>query len=300
MNRPFRHRPTVAAVAGLAACLAAGQLAAAAGIGFDDLPSRWADLDGARVHYRDSGVGPVALVFIHGWGCDGTVWRRQVPELSSLARALFVDLPGHGQSDKPEVDYSADYLAAGVEAVIRDAGVEEAILVGHSNGVPVARQYLRRHPRQTRALVATEGSFRPLSEDPEQLARLVEPFRRSTYLEAADRMVPAGMAPDLAAHLRVMVRATPQHVLVGTLEGVFDPAIWTEDPITVPTQVLLAASPFWTADYEQFVRRLVADVDYRVFEGAGHFLQLESSELFNRAVREFLEARRLLERRDPE
>ncbi len=45
---------------------------------------------------------------------------------------------------------------------------------------------------------------------------------------------------------------------------------------------------------------LAADIAYRVFEGAGHFLQLESSELFNRAVREFLQATRLLERRDPE
>lgn len=296
MIRLLPTRPGLGPAALLAACLTVAQATSATDSGFDELPSRWADLDGVRVHYRDSGVGSVALVFIHGWGCDGTVWRRQVPELLSLARALFVDLPGHGRSDKPAVEYSVDYLAAGVEAVIHHAGVERAILVGHSNGVPVARQYYRRHPSTTKALVVTEGSFRPLSRDPEQIARLIEPFRKPTYLEAVERMVPATLAPDLRARIRSMMRATPQHVLVGALEGVFDPAIWEEDPITVPTLVLLAASPFWTADYRHFVHRLVADVDYRVYEGAGHFLPLESPELFNRAVREFLLARRLLER----
>src|SRR3954471_16912199 len=87
-----------------ALCLATGLMAADA------------TYDGARVHYESYGKGQEAVVFIHGWTCDLTFWRGQAP-VYEKRRALLVDLPGHGQSAKPEVAYTQERFARAVEAV---------------------------------------------------------------------------------------------------------------------------------------------------------------------------------------
>src|ERR1039457_6577734 len=97
----------------IALCFATGLLAA-------DVAS-----DGSRVHYESYGKGQEAVVFIHGWTCDLTFWRGQAP-VYEKHRALLVDLPGHGQSEKPEVAYTEERFARAIDAVMRDAGVTRA------------------------------------------------------------------------------------------------------------------------------------------------------------------------------
>ena len=70
------------------------------------VPSRFATLDGVRIHYKSLGDGETAVIFIHGWTCDLTFWRAQVEDLRSKGRLLFLDLPGHGRSDKPKRAYT--------------------------------------------------------------------------------------------------------------------------------------------------------------------------------------------------
>src|ERR1039458_10340598 len=82
--------------------------------------------DGSRVHYESYGKGQEAVVFIHGWPCDLTFWRGQAP-VYEKHRALLVDLPGHGQSEKPDVAYTQERFARAIDAVMRDAGVTRAV-----------------------------------------------------------------------------------------------------------------------------------------------------------------------------
>src|SRR5437899_9976172 len=58
----------------------------------------------SRVFYVSTGVGPRTIVFVHGWAANGNFWNEQVPALEDGARLIFIDLPGHGQSDKPPVN----------------------------------------------------------------------------------------------------------------------------------------------------------------------------------------------------
>jgi hypothetical protein len=64
--------------------------------------SRFTTLDGARIHYVNYGKGSEALVLIHGWTCNLDNWRDQIPDLAKRNRVIAIDLPGHGQSDKPQ------------------------------------------------------------------------------------------------------------------------------------------------------------------------------------------------------
>ncbi len=132
---------------------------AAAGVAIADAETlRVATLNDLHIHYENYGAGPEALVFIHGWTCDLTFWRGQEPLYTDpTRRALLIDLPGHGLSDKPHRAYPIEFFARAIEAVMRDAQVERAVLIGHSLGGPIAYAFLRLFPEKAKALVLVDA-----------------------------------------------------------------------------------------------------------------------------------------------
>jgi pimeloyl-ACP methyl ester carboxylesterase len=255
-------------------------------------PSKFAKSGDLKVHYKSLGDGKTAVVFVHGWCCDHTVWREQAAAFNGKVRTLFVDLPGYGQSDKPKIDYTMDLFAQGIDAVLRDAGVERAVLVGHSMGTPVVRQYYRLFPNKTQALVFVDGALRSFFKDPAETEQFLSRFKEETFKESAPRFISGMLTPTTPAAAReqierIVASATPR-VAISSMHGMFNPGPWKDDKVKVPAQALMAKSPFWTDDYKAFVKNLVPDLDYREFDGVGHFLFMEKPKEFNEALAEFL------------
>lgn len=258
--------------------------------------ARFALLDGMRVHYKIMGHGRSTLVFVHGWGSDMSIWREQVAHFQSKARVVLIDLPGHGASDKPETTYSMKLLARAIRAVLDDAGVQRAILIGHSMGTPVIRQFDRMYPFRSRALVAVDGALRN-SVSAEAVAQSVSMLRGSDYRAVVAKRVDE-MATIAAEPLRDEIKATaarvPQYVLISTTEEMYNPEVWKDDKIVVPLLVINQRAPFWTSEYEQSVRNLALDVDYQTIDGVDHFLMLEKPGEFNKRLENWLVAKKLL------
>src|SRR5262245_5690299 len=259
---------------------------------------RFAMLDAMRVHYWNFGRGKEAIVFIHGWSCNLEFWKAQIPAFTKQSRVIAIDLPGHGGSDKPKVTYTMDLFARAIDAVLQDAKVERATLVGHSMGTPVIRQFYRKYPNKTRALVIVDGSLRPYFTDPEQVKQLVEPFRGPNYKEHAERMIGfiSQMVKDKKTleEIKAAMMSTPQHVMIGAMDAMMDDAIWKEDKINAPTLAVMAKQPQWNAEYEKFVRELVPGIDYQMWEGVSHFLMMDEPQKFNDAVLAFLKKNKLV------
>jgi pimeloyl-ACP methyl ester carboxylesterase len=77
---------------------------------------------------------------VHGWGCSVYSYRRLMPMLAEAGmRAVAIDLPGHGLSDKPgdAALYTLDAQTECVLAAMRELEISRAILVGHSMGGPI-------------------------------------------------------------------------------------------------------------------------------------------------------------------
>ncbi len=259
--------------------------------------SRYATLDGARIRYQSYGKGREALVLIHGWTCNLDNWRDQVPDFAKRNRVIALDLPGHGQSDKPELAYSVDLFARAVDAVMRDAKVERAVLVGHSMGTPIARQFYRNYPQKTLAIVIVDGGLRPFG-DKQTRERFLATLRAPDYKEATTPMFVAMAGPYLTAETLGRIRTsflnTPQYVLVSAMEGMNDDSIYGPDKMNVPVLAILAKSPFWPADTEQFFGGIAPNLDFYMWEGVGHFLMMEKPKQFNEALIVFLDKNSLL------
>jgi pimeloyl-ACP methyl ester carboxylesterase len=274
---------------------AAAQLQARAADG----ESRYTSLEKTRIHYKSYGKGSEALVLIHGWSCNLDNWRDQIPDLAKRARIIALDLPGHGQSDKPQLTYSMDLFARAVEAVLRGADVRGAVLVGHSMGTPVARQFYRRYPDKTLGIVVVDGPLTPFA-DKQGMEAFMAPFRGPNYQEAGLGMLAAMAGPGMPAEGKERIQTsflnTPQHVLLSAIEGLADESIWTPDPINVPVLAILAESRAYPADIEQRVRSVTPKLELLMWDGAGHFLMMEHPKRFNDAVIAFLNKNGLLKR----
>lgn len=122
----------------------------------DDL--RYVVVHGYRRAYRMRGSGP-ALLLIHGLGCDSSTWSPVTDELARHFTVIAPDLLGHGESDKPDADYSLGGYANGMRDLLTVLGIDQVTVVGHSFGGGVAMQFAYQFPDRTEriALLATGG-----------------------------------------------------------------------------------------------------------------------------------------------
>jgi pimeloyl-ACP methyl ester carboxylesterase len=254
--------------------------------------------DGAKVHYESYGAGKDAVVFIHGWTCDLTFWRGQAP-VYEKRRSLLIDLPGHGQSAKPDVPYTQDRFARAVEAVMRDAGVEHAILVGHSMGGPVALTFIRLFPGKASGLVLVDAYIpQPPKDDAARDAQkaqtdtLVKTWSGPEYKTIASVMIGSMFSdkttPAQREEIRSKMLSAPQYVMVSAFQGMFA----LEAPKPGETYALPAAAIMVKRSrpgYEEQLRAVFPKLSkYEEWEGSGHFLMMESPERFNKVLGDFL------------
>ncbi len=248
-----------------------------------------------NVHYVTLGTGETTLVFIHGWACNLNFWREQAAAFADKARLVFIDLPGHGQSDKPNTVYSMDFLARAVAAVLRDARVEKAVLVGHSMGAAVMCRVYQQMPDKVAALVSVDGLMCRPPGTPEQAALFVGQFLVPEYLTHGrnyfSSFFPYPGTEKLRDQIVAEMLTVPQYVIASEAESIASPEQpdWALPGVEVPVLVLNARSPLWSDRYEHYVKSLSAQVDYRVYDGVGHFLMLEKPAEFNANLTEMLQ-----------
>jgi pimeloyl-ACP methyl ester carboxylesterase len=257
-------------------------------------PSHYASVDGVRVHYKVAGKGRMTLIFVHGLGGEMNIWRQQVEHFAPHARVLVLDLPGYGQSDKPEkVNYTMRFFARAIHAAMNDAKIDRAILIGHSMGAPVIREFDRMFPTRTRGLVSVDGTLVNNLPD-EAKEKFIAPLRGPDFAKNLDAMFD-GMTDHASPPLRMDIKsaalATPQYVIVSSLEGMFDPAVWKDDKITVPLLVVNTNSPFWTAKYVEAVRAMAHDLKYTTIDDSDHFIMLEQPDELNAAIEKWMKAK---------
>jgi 3-oxoadipate enol-lactonase len=114
--------------------------------------------DGVGLHYDTAGNGET-VAFVSDVGHGAWLWGWQQPAVAGPRETLVWDLRGTGRSDAPPGPYDVDALAADFEAVLADAGVDRAHVVGAGLGGMVALRYAREYGRaRSLALLCTPGS----------------------------------------------------------------------------------------------------------------------------------------------
>ena len=225
---------------------------------------------GIKLVYDSYGIGSSAVVYIHGWTCSRALWLHQSP-LYTRYRSILVDLPGHGESDKPEIEYDHELFAGSVKAVLDFEGVPRAVFVAHSMGGPVATMFLWLFPDTVAGIIYLDSFWRiPESYlTNEERARLVQWRNDDINFQAKieELFSTATSAANRKAVLLVML-ATPPHVRSSAVSaGPHSYAVPWGKTSHIPA-LHLAVQGAW---HDGYWKHHLPKLEVREFAGLSHF-----------------------------
>lgn len=253
---------------------------------------------GVNLAVEVRGDGP-AILFVHGYPLDRTIWRAQIDALDGYRR-IAPDLRGMGQSDAPDLGYGMALYAADLAALLDALGVDEVVLCGLSMGGYVAFEFLRQWRSRVRGLVLMDT--RAEADAPE--IRRARDAAASTARErgtsaVTDAMMPKMLAPstmsgrpEIVERVRTLMAATPVAGLVGALGAMRDRA-GSESLLPtladIPTLVLVGGADILTPpDQARAMAEAIPGARLAIIQGAGHLPPVEQPEATTESLREFL------------
>ncbi len=246
--------------------------------------------DGVALACESNDDGPEPMLFVHGWGCDHTVFSHQFEYFYRRHRVAAVDLRGHGQSDAPCQDYTLTSFAEDVAWLCHEVSLHNPMIVGHSMGGAVALEFAARYPGPVRAVVLIDSVLFPPEPLVESLRPLAELLHTPGYLEPLKQAVSSlFLAHEESERERAtrLIAATPQHVLASSFPHhvtEYDAAP-AASRCRVPVAYIQAQVPL--ADLRLF-RDLCPQLVTAQTLGAGHFSPLLAPHQINAMLEQFM------------
>ncbi len=288
----------------------------------------YVEAGGVRVAYVSEGTG-APVVFVHGNPTSKYLWRNVIPHVSDRARAIALDLPGMGDSERPDPALGFAEQVRVFDAFIEALELDRVTLVLHDWGAAIGFELARRHPGKVRAVAVMEGvlppvfpqsSFEAMGEemgamfrafkDPVQgrelvidqnifIEQVLPSFINRTLTEAemAEYRRPFADRADREAMLKwpreIPIAGEPRDV-VESMSEIHSFMTTSEIPILLvhadPGVVVPLELVPW---YEENVRNIQT-----AFVGQGlHFIQEDQPDAIGRAIRDWLRRNELDEER---
>ncbi len=128
--------------------------------GLDGFEHRFRTVDGVRLHYVAGGKpGGDAVVLLAGFPQRWYAWRKVMPRLAASYQVIAPDLPGQGDSDRPEGGYDTKALAVMVHGLLQQLGIGKYFLAAHDVGAWVAYPYAALFGGEVRRLVLMDAGI---------------------------------------------------------------------------------------------------------------------------------------------
>lgn len=248
-----------------------------------------ASLDGSRIAYGMRGEGEPTIVFIHGWLCNGEMWRSQIDHFSKEYKVAWMDLAGHGESGSERDEYSVVAFGHDVEAVVDKVPRGKLILVGHSMGGNVAIEAARLLGDRVAAIVAVDTFHTPLSKVPTEKKLQFVGWLAKDYPAAlestVESMFPPDADPGLVEATHTAMQKPDPHVGVNALRELI---LWNEheesaglNEYSDRLHFINAGDPGGKSAVEGIV----------LIPGTGHFVAQAAPNAFNAALEAIIRTR---------
>jgi pimeloyl-ACP methyl ester carboxylesterase len=273
------------------------------------ISSKRAKISGVDVHFVEAGKGP-PILFLHGLGGYWRDWSANLPAFAAEYRVIAMDFPGFGESAKPEVRYSIEWLTDVVENFLQEQGLDQLTLVGHSMGGVVALNLASRPKSMVKNLVIADAvgigdkseflahamSKKIMGPDTEW--EFVESLLKDQFRAMADDLIEKQKpqtARELFESLKMPITGQPLLPMtpeVQMIASIFDFDIRPKlDSIRQPTLILWGAKdPVASPQDASFLRTKIPSSTLILFPASGHSPMMEHPSLFNQELGKFLQA----------
>lgn len=287
--------------------------------------------DGTPIAYtvRNPDGPAVPLLFANGWSCSDAYWGKVLPRFEAAGHpCVLPDTRGHGRSGLPREpgrgarnltvdDLSMPRIARDLVTVLDDAGIERAVVIGHSMGVQTALEVYRQIPDRVAALVLVAGTSENPAKTfygtsigdltfpigaavvrwfPEVLAPLWATIGPASVGHVGARLAraagPKASREDLHPYL-LHLRSTDPAVLVLMAAAMrAHSATDLLGDVDVPTLVVAAGADVFTpARCSEAIHHAVPDSELVTFAEAGHTLPIEEPDALVAAVDDLIARR---------
>lgn len=274
------------------------------------IPSKKINLSGVNVHFVEAGKGP-PLLFLHGLGGAWRDWSANLPAFAATHQVMALDFPGSGESDKPEVQYSIEWLTEVVERFLQERKIEGVTLVGHSMGGLVALNLAARPNSRVKMLIVTDAVG--IGDKAEFLGYAMskkimgadtrwgslEGFLKNEFRAMADSFI-KDQKPKTA---REFFESIPKNPFTGNSFLPMTPNVQMTASILdfdirpklasilQPTLILWGAKdPVASPQDASFLQKEIRSSSLILFPDSGHSPMMDQPSLFNRELGKFVQA----------
>src|SRR6267154_2061747 len=245
--------------------------------------SRFLEVGGLQVHYRDEGAGP-PLLLLHGTGASLHTWDGWTQALRGQFRVIRMDLPGFGLTGpNGNHDYRIETYVEFVEAFRKRLGLDAFALAGNSLGGLVAWSYAVAHPAEVNALVLVDPAGYPIDR-PALVFRLARipglswlltkldpgPITEKTLRDAYGD--PGKVTPELVERYRdLALRAGNRNAFVARSAGRAKDRSTGIPKVRAPTLILWGSlDRLIPAEHAERFRRAIPGASSIIYPGVGH------------------------------
>lgn len=254
---------------------------------------------GSTINYQDAGQGS-ALVLLHAFPLDHTMWQAQVEALQEHHRVIAPDFRGFGASSIGEGDPGVERMADDIAELIGllDVG-DKVTLGGLSMGGYVALSFVRKYPQMLRGLVLADT--RAEGDTEEGRAKRDEMIQVAAHEGARgviERMLPNMLCktthetkPEIVEQVRAIASRQSIEGVQNALRALRDrpDARPLLGHLRVPTLIVVGADDTLTPlAMSETLANNILNAELVVIPEAGHLSNLEQPEAFTVAVRDFL------------
>jgi len=107
---------------------------------YKDFADSYIETKYGKIHYKHNDSKGIELVLLHGLGASSIVWRKLIENLTTNLHIFALDLLGHGNSDKPKIDYNIEIQVEVIKEFIEKT-CKKPFIMGHSYGGWIAAYY---------------------------------------------------------------------------------------------------------------------------------------------------------------
>jgi 3-oxoadipate enol-lactonase len=244
--------------------------------------------------YTERGRGP-ALVFLHAFPLDSSMWRAQVELFSYRYRVITPDILGFGTSQPPR-PWTMSQMGDEVLRLLDQLGIEKCTLAGLSMGGYIALPLALAHPDRVNRLVLAHTRARADLET-ERTARngMIEELKSSGIESLPGKMLPRLLGPNAGEEVKSTVRAliekTSPEADLHAVTAMRDRVDQTPHLARLRCRTLVIAGSgdaILRVEDCQAMAQAIPSSEFVVIPNTGHLSNLEDPEAFNITLDRFL------------
>jgi len=223
-----------------------------------------------ELYYQEMGKGK-PLILLHGNGEDGTYFKHQIDYFSDRYRVIAIDTRGHGKSPRGTAPFTIKQFAKDLNNFMIGQGIDNAVLLGFSDGANIAMEFAMKYPEKVKALILNGGNLSPRG-----VKRTVQVPIEIGYKIAKCFAAKSPDAKKNTEMLGLMVN-----------EPNINPSELSQ--ITVPTLVICGTRDMIKESHTKEIANSIPNANLSIIKG-DHFIENKEYEAFNKKVEEFLQS----------